>query len=252
MDADLGFQALMLSAGAACGIVAVTAGGGVTLGVPLLMLAGLPAGTSVIAIKVALWTAFLTGSIAHVRNRPESAVRTPWWLWPFCLAGAVCGARLLTELDPQKIQGIVLAMLLVSTAGSIWATRSGKDVNVAPSSAQRVTGFLAIVILAVYSGFFGAGYGVFLIWILVGLHGHSPVSAAALGTRLSLAISTASVSVFVIQGDVPWPIAIPLTIGCALGGLIGAKATKKLGNRFIRAAIWVASILAGLKLLASP
>ena len=70
---------------------------------------------------------------------------------------------------------------------------------------QRFTGFVLVLVLAVYSGFFGAGYGVFLILTLVALHGHTPSTAAALGTRLSLVISTASVAVFIWRGVVPWP-----------------------------------------------
>ena len=54
---DMSMQAmlLMFALGLPCGVVAVTAGGGVTLGVPLLMLAGIAADDSVIAVKVALW-----------------------------------------------------------------------------------------------------------------------------------------------------------------------------------------------------
>lgn len=68
----------MLLIGLPCRVVAVTAGGGVTLGVPLLMMAGVAADDSVIAIKVALWSAFLTGSVAHARSSGSTAVALAW------------------------------------------------------------------------------------------------------------------------------------------------------------------------------
>lgn len=249
MDMELRQQLLMLLLGLPCGVVAVTAGGGVTLGVPLLMLTGTAAGVSVVTVKVALWAAFLTGSITHTKKVPDSTVRIPWWIWPLCLIGAVLGSRLLTTLNPQNLRGIVLAMLIASTIGTIWATRSKKEVSPAPTQFQRATGFVVIFALAVYSGFFGAGYGVFLIWALVALHGHSPSTAAALGTRLSLIISSASVAVFIWHGAVPWVTTIPLAMGCAIGGILGARAVKRLGDRVIRITTWAVSILVAVKLL---
>lgn len=250
METEVSYLALMFALGLPCGMVAVTAGGGVTLGVPLLMLAGVPAAASVIAVKVALWASFLTGSIVHTRQRPALAVPTPWWMWPLCLGGAVAGSQLLTALNPEHMRNIVLAMLVASTIGTVWATRSEASANSAPTPGQRMAGFAAVLALAVYSGFFGAGFGVFLIWSLVALHGHSPGSAAALGTRLSLVISSASVAVFVWHGVVPWAETVPLALGCAAGGALGAKAANALGDRLIRISTWVVSLLVAVKLVA--
>lgn len=252
MEIDYANLALMFALGLPCGVVAVTAGGGVTLGVPLLMLVGVPAAASVVATKVALWASFLTGSIAHARNQPEFAVPPPWWIWPLCLIGAVVGSQLLTTLKPEHMREIVVIMLVASTVGTIWATRSKKKVNSDATRLHRVAGFVAVLALAVYSGFFGAGFGVFLIWALVALHGHTPGSAAALGTRLSLVISSASVAVFIWHGVVPWATVIPLAFGCAAGGVMGARATNVFGDQFIRITTWVVSILVVVKLIVSP
>lgn len=243
---------LMLLLGLPCGVVAVTAGGGVTLGVPLLMLTGVSAAISVVAVKVALWASFLTGSLVHRRKRPELAIPPPWWIWPMCLLGSVLGAQWLTMLDPQHMRGIVLALLIASTAGTIFATRPRKGAPQSPTAVQRVAGHVAVFGLAIYSGFFGAGYGVFLIWALVALHGHSPGSAAALGTRLALIASSASVAVFLWRGVVPWGTTIPLGIGCAIGGVLGGRAANALGDRFIKISTWVVSILVAAKLVMLP
>ena len=251
MDWPAGKLLLMFLLGLPCGLVAVTAGGGVTLGVPLMMLAGVEAGVAVIAVKVALWAAFLAGSASHLRDRPRFAVPTPWWIWPLCAASAAFGASLLANLDPQRLRSLVLALLIGSTLGSFWTIRIRRDAGTRPSGMHRVVGHVVVVLLAAYSGFFGAGYGVFLIWALVSLHGHSPASAAALGTRLSLLVSSASVVVFIRQGVVPWPSTLPLAAGCALGGVLGALATRRLGDGFIRWSTWVVSTLIAVKLLVS-
>ncbi|MCQ4160975.1 sulfite exporter TauE/SafE family protein [Roseomonas sp. GC11] len=250
---DLPWQqiVMMLLMGLPCGVVAVTAGGGVTLGVPLLMLAGVSAGESVIGVKVALWAAFLTGSIAHARAPRQGEVSLSWWVWPMCVAGAIGGAKLLAVMDPAWLRDVVLVLLIASIVGTVWATRRPREANRAPNRFQRVAGFMIILGLAVYSGFFGAGYGVFLICALVSLHGHSPSTAAALGTRLSFVMSSASVGVFIWHAVVPWAIVVPLALGCAAGGMIGARAVTLLGDAAVRIAIWCVSILvAGSLLLA--
>ena len=251
MDRGIQDAALMLAIGIPCGVVAVTAGGGVTLGVPLLMLTDMPSTTSVIAVKVALWASFLTGSMVHTRTRPALAVPPPVWIWPMCLVGAMAGAQLLTALNPERLKGVVLALLMTSTACTILVTRRKQDAHAAPSETRRIAGHIAVVALSVYSGFFGAGYGVFLIWALVALHSYTPGSAAAMGTRLSLIASSASVAVFLWRGVVPWSSTIPLAIGCAAGGFLGARATTALGDQFVKTATWVVSILVAVKLLFS-
>lgn len=251
MNSEWGEAVLMAVIGLPCGVVAVTAGGGVTLGVPLLMLAGLPGANSVIAIKVALWASFLAGAATHATRRPVLAVPLPVWVWPLCLVGASAGAGLLTSLDPDRLRGLLLPLLVASIAGTFLASRRRTHDAAPPTATRRAAGYVALVALAVYSGFFGAGFGVFLIWALVALHGHSPASAAALGTRLSLAISSMSVAVLVWQGAVIWSTALPLAAGCAVGGVLGARATRLLGDRFITATTWAVSILVAVKLWVS-
>ena len=189
--------------------------------------------------------AFLTGSLAHAKKLPETAVPVPGWLWPMCLLGSVLARAAPTIIDPMRLRSVVLFLLVASIVGTFWAGRRPKTVNVSPSAMQRFTGFVLVLVLAVFR-VFGAGYGVFLILTLVALHGHTPSTAAALGTRLSLVISTASVAVFIWRGVVPWPMTLPLALGCALGGTLG-QGGQPAGRRR-RMTTWAVSILAAMLL----
>ena len=191
----------------------------------------------------------LTGSLAHAKKLPETAVPVPGWLWPMCLLGSVLGAQLLTIIDPMRLAWWCSCWLPPSSAPS------GRT---PPEDGQRfaqrhaaVHRFRAGAGAGGVFRIFGAGYGVFPILTLVALHGHTPSTAAALGTRLSLVISTASVAVFIWRGVVPWPMTLPLALGCALGGTLGAKAVSRLGDGVVRMTTWAVSILAAIKLLAT-
>ena len=121
-----------------------------TLGVPLLMLAGIAADDSVGRGEGG--APFLTGSLAHAKKLPETAVPVPGWLWPMCLLGSVLGAQLLTIIDPMRLRSVVLFLLVASIVGTFGRTPPGA-VNVSPSAMQRFTGFVLVLVLAVYSGF---------------------------------------------------------------------------------------------------
>ena len=219
-----------------------------TLGVPLLMLAGIAADDSVIAVKVALWAAFLTGSLAHAKL-PETAVPVPGWLWPMP-ARFRAGRAAPDHHRPDAAAQRGAFLLVASIVGTFWAGRRPNGQRFAQRHAA-VHRFRAGAGAGGVFRIFGAGYGVFLILTLVALHGHTPSTAAALGTRLSLVISTASVAVFIWRGVVPWPMTLPLALGCALGGTLGAKAVSRLGDGVVRMTTWAVSILAAIKLLAT-
>ena len=63
------------------------------------------------------------------------------------------GAQLLTIIDPMRLRSVVLFLLVASIVGTFWAGRRPKTVNVSPSAMQRFTGFVLVLVLAVYSGF---------------------------------------------------------------------------------------------------
>ncbi|MCZ8091853.1 MAG: sulfite exporter TauE/SafE family protein, partial [Acidovorax sp.] len=57
------WSAALAGVGGIVGIVAVTVGGGVTLGVPLLLLLGHPGATAIATVKFALIGSFATGAL---------------------------------------------------------------------------------------------------------------------------------------------------------------------------------------------
>ena len=77
------------------------------------------------------------------------------------------------------------------------------------------------------------------------LHGHTPSTAAALGTRLSLVISTASVAVFIWRGVVRGDDAAA-GAGLRAGRHAGRQAVSRLGDGVVRMTTWAVSILAAI------
>ncbi|SFD38038.1 sulfite exporter TauE/SafE family protein [Paracidovorax konjaci] len=243
------WSAALAGLGGIVGIVAVTVGGGVTLGVPLLLLMGQPAATAIATVKFALIGSFVTGALAH-RQGQRSHVEVPWILWPLCVVGSVSGSLMVTGMDERLLKIMVVALMAVV----LWITYR-TDLSAAPvmpaQARPRIswTGVATVFALCVYSGFFGAGFGTFLIFALMHFFGLNFAQSASVMTRINLLVVGASVSTFASSGVIDFKLGIPLMLGCAVGGVMGAWTAKTLPPPRMKAVFLVFTILLGTKLL---
>lgn len=243
------WSAALAGLGGLVGIVAVTVGGGVTLGVPLLLLLGQPAATAIATIKFALIGSFATGALMHRQDR-RTSVSIPWVLWPLCVLGSVAGSLLATGLGERLLKILVVVLMAVV----LWITYR-TDLSAVPKKAaaqgQRIPplGVATVFALCVYSGFFGAGFGTFLIFALMHFFGLSFVQSASVMTRINLLVVGASVSTFASKGVIDFGLGIPLLLGCALGGMMGTWTVRTLSAPRMKSLFLVFTVLLGSKLL---
>lgn len=229
------------------GIVAVTAGGGATVGVPFLLLLGHPASVSIVAVKFALVGSFITGTLAYGRKN-QPAVKLPFHIWPLSVVGAILGANLVLNIAPDVLRLVILVLLVVVLILSFTLKPSKTHEHSTTSRTKRVVGTVVIFGLCVYSGFFGAGFGSFLIFALMYFYGYSYLESASVGTKFALLIVGSSVTTFLVKGAVNFEIGIPLAIGCAIGGLAGALLARRGGDKLIRTLFVVSTVLLTIKL----
>ncbi|WP_307611979.1 sulfite exporter TauE/SafE family protein [Variovorax boronicumulans] len=232
------------------GVVAVTIGGGATAGVPLLLLMGHSAAQSIATVKFALLGSFVTGSLAH-RGDAAAAERKamPWAVWPLAVVGSAAGSLLVVGIDDRVLK-IVVALLMVVI---LWIThrtdfsQRRRDAHARLPSAP--VGVAMIFGLCVYSGFFGAGFGTFLIFALMRCYGLTFGESASVMTRINLLVVGASVTTFISSGVVDFRLGIPLFVGCAAGGWLGAWVARVTNPKRMKAAFQAFTLLLGAKLL---
>lgn len=230
------------------GVVAGTIGGGATAGVPLLLLMGHPAAQSIATVKFALLGSFATGSLAR-RGDASERTKMPWVVWPLAVVGSVSGSLLVVGIADRVLK-IVVALLMVVI---LWVTHR-TDFSRRPRDAQArlppaPVGVAVIFGLCVYSGFFGAGFGSFLIFALMHCYGLSFSESAAVMTRINLLVVGASVTTFISSGTVDFGLGIPLLVGCAVGGWLGAWVGRVASPKRMKAAFLAFTLLLGGKLL---
>jgi uncharacterized membrane protein YfcA len=230
--------AFLLVAGVVAGVIG-TAGGITSLvSYPALLAVGVPAYQANIAnlvAGVACWPA------SALVSRPElRAVRAhlPAGM-AAAAAGAAAGSGLLlitgSELFRRLVPFLVAVgscVLLAAPRLTSWNVRSARDY--APAAT------LAVGLISVYGGYFGAGSGVMLLAATMVLRSPRIAEANASKNMYLGAGGVASALILTAAAPVPWTFLAVLAVGLLVGSLFGPILARRLPETLLR---WAVAIL---------
>jgi uncharacterized membrane protein YfcA len=233
---SLGHTIFLAAAGVLAGIVG-TAGAITSLvSFPALLIAGVPAFGANVANIVAI-TATWPGSA--LSSRPELSGRAAW-LWRYGTVAAIGGAAgtallLATpsgsfkQIVPFLVAGGALTLLITPRLRGLAGI--GK-----PGAERRDPGWMAIALLviSVYNGYFGAGSGVMtLALLLIASDDRLPVANALKNMLVGAATVVAAVGL-ALWASVRWGAVVPLGIGAFVGATVGPHVARRLPERTLR------------------
>lgn len=215
------------------------AGGGGLLTLPALLLAGLPPhlalgtnkGQSVFGSGMALFR-FAQSPLLDRRRAARSVLPA--------LLGAALGVVLVSRVASRWLSPVV--MVLLFAVAVLVAFRPVH--RQAGHPRHRSWGLAALVALvtAAYDGFFGPGTGTFLIMAYVWLW-RDPLDAASANAKVvNFCSNLAALSVFAFKGLTVWAVALPMGLGQAAGGYLGAHLTIRRGQGLVRVLVIVVSL----------
>jgi uncharacterized protein len=173
------------------------------------------------------------------------------------LLGGIAGALLLLWLPSAAFDAIVPVLIgigcllvilqpFISARLAIRRARLGADDR---SVHGPILLWLAIALVGVYGGYFGAAQGVLLIAILgIGLS-ESLLRVNAIKNVLAMIANAIAGVVFVIVSEVNWTVAIAIAIGSVIGAQVGGRVGRKLPAMIYRVIIVVVGIAAIFSLL---
>ncbi|WP_349963122.1 sulfite exporter TauE/SafE family protein [Rhizobium sp. ZPR3] len=214
------------------------AGGGSFVSLPALMAVGVPSVAANATSTFALFPGGLAscwvyryglGDICGVPLRPI-AIAT--------FFGGLAGSVLLLWTPSSVFEGILPWLLLIATIMLAIGRRIG------PALRKRLRVNLTTIVglqflLGIYGGYFGGAVGLMMMaaWSIL-----DDADMKALNPPKTLMVSAANgiaVVVFVFAGAISWRECVPLLLGAAAGGWIGAQ----IGRRLPAAAIRLGTIL---------
>ncbi|HHH47879.1 MAG TPA: sulfite exporter TauE/SafE family protein [Gammaproteobacteria bacterium] len=244
-------QLLLFAVSLVANIFSAFAGGGAgLLQFPILIFLGLPFGVALATHKIA---SVALGVGATVRNLREGSLhgRLTLSILLFGLPGVILGANVILFV-PDRHAEIALGLLTVGLGlYSLFKPSLGQESRPMPAAGWRyAVGGGVLFLIGIFNGSLTSGTGLFVTLWLVGWFGLDYQRAVAHTLVLvGLFWNGSGAITLAILGDPQWSWLPALLLGSVLGGYAGAHLAITRGNRWIKRAFEVITLLVGAKLI---
>jgi len=225
-------------------------GGAGLIQLPALIFLGLPFAIALATHKVASVALGIGATIRHLREEPLER-RLALTILLFGLPGVVLGAGSILQV-PERLAEIALG-ILTTGLGIYSALHPDLGQKVCPvnrDGRHTLAGGAGLFVIGFLNGSLTSGTGLFVTLWLVRWFG--------LDYRRAIAYTLILVGIFWngggaltlgLLGEIRWSWLPALLAGSLLGGYIGAHLAIRSGNRWIKRAFEVVTLLVGLKLI---
>jgi uncharacterized membrane protein YfcA len=234
---------LLVVGGTFAGGINAVAGGGSTLTVPLLVLAGVPGNIANGSNRIGVVTSNVAAATSFRRLGVDGFASAIPILVPV-VAGSLTGSIAISRLTDEAFETMFGLLMIPLIILSIRKPRLRTD---AETWSRPVT--IAVFFgIGIYGGAVQAGVGLVLLAALTRA-GFDLVLANSIKVIVILTMTLVALPVFIVQGKVDWIPALVLAAGFTLGGWLGAHVAVRGGEKLIRVVMVLAAIALAAKLL---
>jgi uncharacterized protein len=242
----------IFAAGIVAGTINTVVGSGTLVTFPVLLGFGYAPVVANVSNTVGLVPGSVSGAIGYRRELAGQYGR----MLPLAVAstvGGIAGAVLLLSLPASAFKAIVPAFIAVALVLIVLQPSLSRALERHRSRTQRdragPAATLGTFCSGVYGGYFGAAQGILLLAILGIALDDDLQRINALKVVLAGLVNLVAGVVFVFAAHVAWPAALLIAGGSTLGGVIGARAGRRLPPSVLRAVIVVVGVIAIVRLL---
>jgi uncharacterized membrane protein YfcA len=247
---------ILLFVGFVVGGMNAIAGGGMLIGFPVLLAVGIPP----IVANATISLIVLPGGVASTFGYRKYLKRVPiqyLWLVVPAVIGSVSGAVLLRNTSHSTFAEIIPLLILFAVA--LFAFQPflyqylHRHIHGSTQLRKRVGPLfvvsLAVLPLAIYGAYFGAGFGFIMLSFLgfTKLHNHLH-RMNALKTSLAVVVATSALLSLANSGLIDWHNGLVMGAGTLVGGYSAAVGSQKISTTYIRAFIIVVGLVTAVYL----
>lgn len=243
---DISTYVFSILGGVIAGLYGSMVGSGSLVSFPVLILLGLPTSIAIATNRLAV--VWLEVSAALRFRKQIRPMLHRLLLFGFIAAvGSFLGATFVGLISQNILNVIAAIALLLVLVVLLLSHRLGRTEATAVHPRMMLFA-CGVFVLGLYGGFFGAGFGTFLLMLFVAT-GHSYMQGAAFSRMIGLVMSSVATLTFAYHGMIDYPLGISLGVGYAIGGWIGAGLGIQKGNGYVRALLFVVIAASIVKLL---
>ncbi|RMF19666.1 MAG: sulfite exporter TauE/SafE family protein [Gammaproteobacteria bacterium] len=241
---------LFLIALLANGLSALAGGGAGLLQLPVLLFLGLGFATALATHKIASVALGVGASLRHVK---EGRLKGALVLWMLAggVPGVLLGANLVLAVPEEWLRRALGVLTLGLGVYSMVSPELGQQVKARPDTLMhRVLGALGLFCIGVLNGSLTSGTGLFVtLWLVLWFGLDYSLAVAHTLVIVGIVWNGAGALAVAMQAPVKWIWLPALIAGALAGGYAGAHLSIVKGNRLVKRAFEVLTILVGLALL---
>jgi uncharacterized membrane protein YfcA len=240
---------ILLLVGIIVGGMNSIAGGGMLIGFPVLLAAGLSPLTANVTSNIILIPGQLSSAFGYrkyVRKIPKMYLLL---LIP-TIIGSACGAVILRHTSSNSFERFIPELVLFAVVLFVFQPFLHQHIHRhlhGPAKHRQqlqplIFVGIAMLPLSIYGGYFGAGFGFVMLALLGFTKLHDIHQMNGLKNIMGVCIATVSIIVLYSSGHVDWQHGISMGTGNFIGGYVGAVSTQKISSHVIRIIVIVIGI----------
>ncbi len=246
---DLIHLVIIFAVGVVAGLFGTLVGGGGLITIPTLIFLGLPPHTAigtnrlgVTGMAVAGWYEFSKKGM--INYEIGLAIAIP------ALLGSFLGANLVLKINEATLKQVIAVMTILILVFIISKPRVGIErAKHRTKKYEYLIGGILSLFIFMYSGFYGAGTGALLTYVLVLLFGQTFLESAATRKIAQLISTLMAAIIFAISGVISYPLGAALFTGSFIGSYFGAHFSDRIGNIWIKRLFFVIVLIMAIKLM---
>lgn len=236
-------EIVLFFVGILVGMMNAIAGGGMLVGFPILLVAGL----SPLVATATTPLIVLPGQVTAARGYRKYLHKIPHYylllLIP-CIIGAAIGATLLRRVPSNDFDELV--PFLIFFAVVLFAIQPFMHFHLRRHMSRKQRNMQTLLYLgfgilpvSIYAGFFGPGFGFIMLAFLSFSNLHDIHKMNALKNVAGAVIAITSVACLAGAGIIDWRLGVAMGLGTAIGGYAGSRVSQRFSTHAIRIGVIV-------------
>jgi uncharacterized membrane protein YfcA len=243
---------LLCAVGVIVGVMNAVAGGGFVIGFPVMVMAGLTPLVANATGNIVVLAGQAASAFGYRRFLRKVPLRYAWLLIP-CALGSALGAVILRHTSGDQFEQLVPWLILFAVVLFAYQPFLQMHLHRHMHSKRKVAGSLiplgiALLPMAIYGGFFGAGVG-FIMLAFLGFTSLRDIHTINAMKNMASVVMTSITIIILLNGQfIDWPHGLSMAVGTTIGGYSGAQLAQKIPSHIIRIVVILIGLGAALYL----